>query len=47
MAETLKTISGRELIRRILDGEKDFSRTRLSSTDAPLHEQEGCQEMVA
>ncbi len=47
MTDTFKSISGRELIRRILDGERDFSRTRLSTTEAPLNEQEGFHEMVA
>ncbi len=46
MTDTFKSISGRELIRRILDGERDFSRTRLSTTEAPLHEQEGFHEMA-
>lgn len=47
MSDTLKSISGRELIQRILKGEKDFSRTRLSSTEAPLNQEEGFEEMIA
>jgi uncharacterized protein YjbI with pentapeptide repeats len=46
MTETLISITGRELIRRILDGERDFSRTRLTPSTS-LHKEEAFQEMNA
>jgi len=46
MSETFTSISGKELIQRILEGERDFSRTRLKPETA-LHEEEGFREMNA
>ncbi len=47
MTENLISISGSELIRRILTGERDFSCTRITPTKMPLPEEEGYQEMVS
>ena len=46
MSETFIPITGRELIQRILAGERDFSRTRLAPA-TPLHQEEGFRQMIA
>lgn len=46
MSESFILITGKELIRRILEGERDFSRTRLKP-ETSLHEEEGFREMNA
>jgi uncharacterized protein YjbI with pentapeptide repeats len=46
MSETFTSVSGKEIIRRILEGERDFSHTRLAPATA-LHEEEGFPEMIA
>jgi hypothetical protein len=40
MSENFTSITGKELIRRILGGERDFSRTRLKP-ETSLHDEGG------
>jgi uncharacterized protein YjbI with pentapeptide repeats len=47
MTEAAPLIGGRELIRRILAGERDFSGTRLRPEEANLAALEGYQELLA
>lgn len=47
MTDALTLIGGRELIRRILAGERDFSGTRLRPEEANLAALEGYQELLA
>ena len=47
MTEVLTQITAGELVRRLLQGERDFSRTRLAAGDADLSAAEGYAEMNA
>ena len=46
MTGTLTTISTRDLLSRLREGERDFSSTRLSSGETALQDQEGYAELL-
>ena len=46
MAETLTAVSRKDLVKRLMDGERDFSSTRLSGDETALVEAEGYSDLI-